>query len=308
MKHFKYAVIILNYMSENDAVNAANNVIECAEINNYVICIADNASPKNQNLLRNIYLTNTFFIQLDSNRGYGQGNNHAVEYLKSFCTFEYIVIMNPDVLMRSKGLIENMICKIEKDKNKYAGAQPLTNTFSFSCAPEIQEEIRRVVNVWGTIIYTSSIWKRILRNRFRNITYYEQRPYCKDLDFEVPSGAFFMLRYDIFERIGGFDKDTFLYFEEFFIGYKVKQLGMCFRFCADVLVDHYQGKSTNARRGNMIPRHTNRNTVEAQTKYLENCLHTNRLLIKLVKWYLTLEYEVLRIIFIIYNKIKNCAH
>lgn len=293
-------------MSEDDTLKAVRNVVQCALNNNFVICVVDNCSPKKQEKLKKIQGDNIHVIYKNSNSGYGVGNNAGIMYLSEFCSFKYTVIMNPDVLIRKKGTIEALISEIEHNrKSGCVGAQPLTITASLKEEPTMQENIRRAVGTLDTIVYTSSVWKRIFSKRFRNITYYEQRPYIEHQYFDVPSGAFFVVDTKEFEKIGYFDKDTFLYFEEFFIGYRFKEKGKKFLFCPEWEVDHFQGKSTNSRAGNLMSRNTNRYTVNAQKQYLIKCLGKKKYTAEIIGLYLVLEYEAIHFLKKLYLKIRS---
>ena len=55
------------------------------------------------------------------------------------------------------------------------------------------------------------------------MVYYKERPYERLIDFEVPSGCFFIIKTDAFMKVGMFDERTFLYAEEIILGYKLKE-------------------------------------------------------------------------------------
>ena len=63
------------------------------------------------------------------------------------------------------------------------------------------------------------------------------------MDFEVPSGAFFIMRTEDFLNVGLFDERTFLYYEEYILGYKLKKLGKTFRLIPNEWIEHEGGKS-----------------------------------------------------------------
>jgi GT2 family glycosyltransferase len=62
---------------------------------------------------------------------------------------------------------------------------------------------------------------------------------------EVISGACMLLRRDVFERIGMFTEDYFMYAEDLDLCYKVKALGLCNYYLGKAQVIHHGGQSSN---------------------------------------------------------------
>ena len=107
----RYAVILLNYNTVEDAVIAASSIVENAISDDYVICFVDGCSTKNNQveIFISANIHNTCVLKLDENVGYARGNNAGVRYLLEKYEIDYLVIMNPDVEIRTKGLVDNLI-------------------------------------------------------------------------------------------------------------------------------------------------------------------------------------------------------
>lgn len=244
----RYAVSILNYNTIDDAINAAKSVIDNAVAEEYVVCIADNASTKSadRKRLKGISLPHTVTCQLQNNGGYAKGNNQAIDLLLKSYAPQYLVVMNPDVLLLEKGTIEGLIDGFEKEHA--VGGQPLVWNCYYGDNPTTQQNIRKVPDYKDLRILMLKPLRLFHNKRYRELVYADQMPYKEHIRYYVPSGAFFILRTDVFKDIGFFDEHTFLYYEEQILGYKLQQKGLELLFMPEYKVRHEHGKSTGANR------------------------------------------------------------
>lgn len=241
----KYAVIILNYKTHKDVIQAVKCVYENAE-DSFGIVIVDNDSDEDQYLIQ-LQNDKTKILFLHENMGYARGNNKGAEHVLSLWNPKYLVFMNPDVLIDKKGTIENTIQ--EAEKHCAIGGQPLVNTIGNNWPPNKQVNIRRVRNYSDILVSSSIILKSIFRRKFERTIYGEKMPYNNCVRYEVPSGAFFIIEAKCFKDVGGFDERTFLYNEEEILGYKLKKRNQFFVLNPNYIVRHMQGISTGAHGG-----------------------------------------------------------
>lgn len=87
-KYLKYAVILLNYNTVNDAINAAQSIVRNAISDEYVICFVDGYSTEScqAEAFRLANIHNSCILELKNNVGYAKGNNAGVRFFigKSF--------------------------------------------------------------------------------------------------------------------------------------------------------------------------------------------------------------------------------
>lgn len=248
MIQVKYAVIILNYNTIDDAINAARSVIDNAVSDEYVVCIADNDSSKTEDRekLKSVFLPHVVTCQLKENGGYAKGNNQAIEFLLQTYAPQYTVIMNPDVLLLENGTIEGLIAGFENEDA--VGGQPLVWNCYYGDDPTVQQNIRKVPDYKDLRNLMLKPLRLFYKRRYREYTYADQMPYKDHIRYYVPSGAFFILRTDVFKEIGFFDDHTFLYYEEHILGYKLQRKGLELLLMPEFKVRHEHGKSTGANR------------------------------------------------------------
>lgn len=278
LKSVRYAVLILNYNTIDDAIRASHSVIENAENDNYVICIADNASS-NQNdrdKLASLSESKIITTQLSSNGGYAKGNNDAIKYVLKTYDPKYIVVMNPDVFLIEKGTIEKLIERIENEGYPVIGGQPLVWNFHYGNDPRIQQNIRKVQNAFDVCLTSFYPLRFIFSKRYKDITFLDKIPYEKEIRYHVPSGAFFVIQKDVFEKIGMFDENTFLYYEEHILGYKLKSHGYMMLFVPSLVVKHEHGKSTGFSRLS-VSKYGMKATLDSKLYYLNEYLKKGRM-------------------------------
>lgn len=279
MKRIKYGVIILNYNSFQDCKIAVESVVRAAVTENYVICIVDGGSTIEGEIARLQELKNEKIYILDQgkNVGYACGNNAGTEFLESMnIDCEYYVIMNPDVEIIQEGTIEGLIWEIENSKKNTVGAQPLVNCNDVRLPSNCQINIRRIMTYSDILVNSSWILKRIFLKKMRAIIYADQMPYDDNIFFEVPSGAFFVIKKESFCDVDRFDSRTFLYCEELLLGYKLKMINKNFVLVPRFYVNHYQGKTTGSHH-KIMSQFSYKCTVDSTLIYLESYLCVGKL-------------------------------
>lgn len=298
MAIYKYCVVILNYNTASDCILAVDSIIENASTDNFKICVADNASTKINEIdkIKKINKKNTEILLINENRGYSYGNNAAIKYMEEKYNFEYIVIMNPDVLLTRRGSIEYIIDRIENSGEKIIGGQPLVWTQSCEGQAEFQINIRKVLTYKECVIESFYPLKVLLKKRYEEMIYKNEQPYNKELNFEVPSGAFFIIKSDTFKQVSYFDPNTFLYGEELILGHKIKKLNKSFLLVPDIKVVHEQGKSTGLTK-KKINRKTNKYMIQSMDIFLKHYIKSSIMKRGFVFFLASLNFEIKNIIY-----------
>lgn len=304
-RKLKYAVIILNYNTIHDAINAAKSVICNAQNEEYIICIVDNGSSLQYDIsiLESLEIEHIITMQIKKNGGYAKGNNRGIKFVLQNYNPEYIVIMNPDVSLIEKGTIETIIEKIERSGHGIVGGQPLVWNYHYGNNPRMQQNIRKVPTFLDLCITSFYPLRLLCSKRYKDITYLDKVPYFSEIMFHVPSGAFFVIETDVFCKIGMFDENTFLYYEEHILGYKLKELNKRFIFLPQLTVKHEHGKSTRFSRIN-ISKDGTKTTTDSKCYYAEEYLNKGRREIILIKILSYLDYS-LKVIVKFFLKLKN---
>ena len=111
MKKIKVAFIILHYQAIEMTKKCVDNLYRTFDMSENFIVIVDNASPNNSGKeLLEIYSDskNIKIIISSENLGFAKGNNLGFSFIKENYNFDFLIIMNNDILINQKDFIEKI--------------------------------------------------------------------------------------------------------------------------------------------------------------------------------------------------------
>lgn len=208
--------IIVNYNSKKLTKELALKVSKYNSID-YVVIIDNNSNDGSKKELKQIQ-NNKIHVKFSKvNLGYAKGNNYGAEYAIKKLNSDYIIIANPDVDFSEEYVKEN-VKLLESDDMFYV---------SSAIAHDINNKVS-YCSYWTLptfFTYYSYFFPLISKLKKKN-DLNKQNNYIEDyIITEAVSGALFIAKKDVFDKIGGFDEKTFLYCEESILGSKIKTLG-----------------------------------------------------------------------------------
>lgn len=210
----KTGIIILNYNDYETTYDMLNRIKKFKEID--IIVVVDNMSLDNSyERLKKIENEKIKVISSNENKGYASGNNVGIKYLVNNYKVDNIIISNPDIILKDSDI------KILKDD--------LKNNKNIDIISPYIDERGKISRGWklpryiDELLCNMNFFHKIGENNLK----YKDDYYKDDLTkVDVVSGCFFMIRKESFEKIGYFDENTFLYYEENIIGKKLKDNNM----------------------------------------------------------------------------------
>ncbi len=234
MSCYKNSASIVVYNKYEDAKKTLKSIIDNTD-DNFTLFVIDNNSQEKigEKLKEEFPYVNYIFNK--ENVGFGKAHNQVLNLIDS----EYHFIINPDILI-NENTIKNMTEFMQSHKE-----------VSISCP--------KVYNPDGSIQYIAknkpgllSLISRRLKFKFlKDIEDdYLMRYKNQDSSFEVDfcTGCFFAIRTEVFKKIGGFDEDYFLYFEDADITMKAKKYGKAYyNHLASVIHFWHRETSTSKR-------------------------------------------------------------
>jgi N-acetylglucosaminyl-diphospho-decaprenol L-rhamnosyltransferase len=156
--------------------------------------IVDNDSNKSDDLI--FKLKKTFPNQLyisSNNIGYGPGNNLGISFVQT----EFALILNPDVKIEREAVISMLAC-----------ADKFPNALAIGAQVFDEKQNKKVVSYnWSWPAHPIDINPE------------------GDLSAKFLPGCCLLLRIPLFLRIGGFDNDLFMYYEEYDLCHRAIKAG-----------------------------------------------------------------------------------
>ncbi len=169
------------------------------------------------------------------NIGFGAGCNKGAKKAKG----EFLFFLNPDTIVQP-GAIDHLAGFLKKHPD--AGI----------AAPLLLDENKNPYPLQGsgkltplTAIFALSFLNKYFPNNPISYRYFlKNRDKTTVCEVETVPGAAFMIRREVFEKIGGFDENFFLYFEETDLCKRVREAGWKIFFEPKAKIIHFWGKST----------------------------------------------------------------
>ena len=236
----KSAIIILNYNSEQDTIRFVNEIKDYDSLNK--IIVVDNLSTTdNFDNLKKLENDKIDVIRSERNGGYSYGNNYGIKHMESLNdTYDYVIISNPDIHIEEEA-IKTTLDFLEKNEKAAMAAPKMFN--------KEKKPIRR--SAWkirtpGIDMINSTRTTQILLHHFFKKGEYSEFDYTRDvLLVEAISGAFFVIKYNVFKEVGFFDENVFLFYEEDILASKIKKLGYKVYSLNNVNFEHFESNSIN---------------------------------------------------------------
>jgi N-acetylglucosaminyl-diphospho-decaprenol L-rhamnosyltransferase len=220
----KVLVVIVNYRTADLTIACLRSLVdEIRSIPGGRVVVADNASGDDSVAgLQDAIEVNGWggwasIMPLESNGGFAAGNNAAIEpALKSSDPPEYVYLLNPDTIMKPGGisslvqfLDEHPSVGIAGGASVNGNGEPLSSGFRFhTVLGELEGGLRL-----GAV-------SRVLKDY---VVATGAHAKAQQVDWVV--GASMMIRRAVFDAIGLFDSNYFMYFEEVDFCKRAKQVG-----------------------------------------------------------------------------------
>lgn len=196
MKDKLVSTIIVTYNSSKWIENCLNSLINQQTRFKQQIIIVDNGSKDETiNIIKEKFLSYVTLI-LSTNLGFGAGNNLGVQKAQG----EYLFFVNPDTISQPNCL-DNIITPLLKED--------IVTTPKITILNDEEK-----INTCGNLIHFTGFG---FVNLFKN----PSTAFTKNFKVPAISGAAFAMRKATFNRLGGFDKDFFLYMEDSELSWRI---------------------------------------------------------------------------------------
>lgn len=222
----KLSVVILNYNVRYFLEQCIRSVQRALENWEAEIIVIDNDSKDDSCQMVKALFPNVILIENKENVGFSRANNQAVAAAKG----EYICIINPDTAV-SEDTFRQTIEYAEGIKDMGAlGVFLMDGTGNF-----LPESKRNLPTPKVSLLKLTGFTKQY---------YAGQLPETEQGAVEVLVGAFMLLKRSIYNEVGGFDEDYFMYGEDIDLSYKIAKAGYTNHYLGTTTVLHYKGEST----------------------------------------------------------------
>lgn len=245
------SIIIVNYNVKEFLSNLLDSIRKAVKKIPYEIIVVDNASDDGSvDLIKKKY-SKVKLIANKTNVGFGSANNQAMKIAKG----KYFLLINPDTIVR-EDTFSKMLEFFQNTSNAgIAGCKVLNANGSLQLACR-----RSFPGPWTSFTKVMGLSKLFPNSKLfarYNLTYLNPN---RTYEVDAVSGAFMMIRKEIYDKIGGFDENFFMYGEDLDLCYRAQKLGSAVYYVHNAEIIHYKGEST--KRSNLD-----------ETKVFYNAMH-----------------------------------
>ena len=229
------SIIIVNYNTKLLLEQCIDSIKKATrEINTEIIVVDNNSTDGSKEYLP-AKITGVKFIFNDKNTGFAKACNQGFKNSSG----KYVLFLNPDTILPETCLTDCIsFFEIHPDAGA-VGVRMLDGQGKFL------KESKRGLPSPATSFYKLFGLASIFPGSKTFAKYYQGHlPEKENNPVEVLSGAFMMIRREVFEKIGGFDEDFFMYGEDIDLGIRITRSGYKNYYLGSISVTHLKGGST----------------------------------------------------------------
>lgn len=226
------SIIIVNWNSADFTIACIRSIQVSGLQATHEIIVVDNNSQEDCSHLT-CHFPSVVLIRSDKNIGFARANNMGADVARG----RTLLFLNPDTQVLGNA-IQTMAESIAQDQCVGAAGCRLLNTdltLQTSCVQRFPTIINQIFGIgWFQRIAPAAH----LSSLFAGLPQHP-RP-----EVEVVSGACLMVKRNVFDAVGKFSTDYFLYGEEADLCYKIRRAGWKVRYVPDAEVLHHGGGSS----------------------------------------------------------------
>jgi len=227
------SVIILNYNVRyflELCVLSVQNAIQNIDAE---IIVIDNNSQDDSCSMMKLRFPNVKLIENKENSGFPKGNNIGVAAAKG----EYICILNPDTVVAEDTFTKVLAFAKKQNDLGIVGVKLIDGTGNF-----LPESKRGTPTPFVAFTKITGLYK-IFPKTFGK--YYAQYLLENETGkVEILVGAFMVMKRELYNEIGGFDENCFMYSDDIDLSYMALKKGKSNYYFHETSVIHYKGEST----------------------------------------------------------------
>jgi len=229
------SIIIINYNVKEFLLNLLDSLRKAVKNISTEIIIVDNDSDDGSVEILREKFPNIKLIANKKNVGFGSANNQALHVAKG----KYFLLINPDTIVREDTLLKMLEFFEKTPQVGIAGCKVLNPDGSLQLACR-----RGFPGPWTSFTKVMGLSKLFPKSRLfarYNLTFLNEN---QTYEVDAVSGAFMMMRKEVYEKIGGFDQQFFMYGEDLDLCYRVQKSGYKVYYVHSTEIIHYKGEST----------------------------------------------------------------
>lgn len=273
-------VIVTNNSSEKIEVLLKSILEQDEKIKLQIIIIDNNSSDQKQlsEVLSKYKYLDLKIIYRKINDGFGRSCNYGAKFAK----YSRILFLNPDTRLLVGSLSTLIDHMIIHSANVVGGKSIHINS------NEIHRTVYKTPDINTMLFEFCNLGKIFKKN---NTFYLDQNKIVTDLLVDGIGGAYLMIEKAAFRKLGGFDKNIFMYLEDVDLCLRANQAGLKVLYCPHSIIRHIGGASSN-----------NRHRINHQAWYESREYYADKYFPKLLSGFIIVVYKLEKLLLTIRSK------
>lgn len=270
----KVAIIIVNFNGKNDTLECLESLRSLKTKSlKLVTVVVDNASIDGSIELIKKKYPQVKLILNKENLGFAEGNNAGINYALGL-RVDYLLVLNNDTLV-DKMLLINLIKKFEVDKDIGIASPKIYFAPGFEFHKEKYSRNERGKVIW----YAGGIidWQNIFSSH-HGVDQVDKGQYDKEGETDFSTGCCMLVKKEVFNKIGNFNKKYFLYWEDIDLCLRAKKAGFKVYYIPQAFLWHKNASASGGAGGKTPVYYQTRNRLLFALKYAS--LKTKLLVLK----------------------------
>jgi len=227
----KLSIIIVNYNVTKFLRNCLLSIRKYLGNIRYEVIVVDNHSTDSswKDLISEF--PDCLFIASETNDGFSKANNKAAD----LATGEYLLLLNPDT--EFEGFYMSEILNFADSKESFGGLGVRMHDAEGIFLPESKRSVPDMLNSFEKLF--TGFRKNDSKSYYRHdIGEYDIT------EVQVVTGAFLLIKREVYKEIGGLDEAYFMYGEDIDICYTLMNQGYHNYYYGKASILHHKGEST----------------------------------------------------------------
>lgn len=225
----RLSIIILNYNVRYFLEQSLLSVERALNGIDAEIVVIDNNSEDDSCAMVKERFPQVTLIENKENVGFSKANNQAVAVAKG----EYVCILNPDTAVAEDTFSKALNFAEKQPKLGALGIYLMDGTGNY--LPESKRNLP---------IPRRALLKLLGFTKGKNGYYANHVEDRGEGKVDTLVGAFMLMKRSVYNEVGGFDEDYFMYGEDIDLSYKLAQAGYKNQYMGNLCMLHYKGEST----------------------------------------------------------------
>ncbi|MDV3426288.1 MAG: glycosyltransferase family 2 protein [Bacillota bacterium] len=210
----KISISVVTYNNSDKISSLLSSIIAHTKKYDYKIYVIDNNSSDDTVKIVKDNFPSVTVIENSENKGFGWGHNRVLNELDS----EFHAVINPDVIL-SQDSLSYLADYIESNPGIVMATPKIINPDgSEQYLPKKDVSLKYLIG--SRFEQRGEVFKKLREDyTMKNLTITD----CVDIGF--CTGCFFMIKTDVYKKLGGFDERFFMYFEDADLTQRASKIG-----------------------------------------------------------------------------------